>query len=119
MKKILLILTLAMIVGVALYPVMGSAQMGPGMMGGGYGYGMGPGMMGWGTMGWFGPIVMVIFWVAIIVAIVLLIRWLLVSSRAPSHGQKSENSALDILKRRYARGEINKEEFEERKRDLT
>jgi putative membrane protein len=35
-----------------------------------------------------------------------------------SHGQKSEETALEILKKRYARGEINKEEFEEKKRDL-
>jgi len=84
-----------------------------------YGWGHGPGMMGWGFgMGWFGLIMMGVFWILIIVAIIFLIRWLVVSSRAGSHGQKPEETALEILKKRYARGEINKEEFEQKKRDL-
>lgn len=70
-------------------------------------------MAPWG-MGWFGGIAMVVFWVAVIVGIVLLIRWLVTS---PGHAQREE-SALEILKKRYARGEISKEEFEEKKRDL-
>lgn len=80
--------------------------MGPGMMGGGYG------------MGWFGSIIMIAFWIAVIVGIVLLIRWLIVSTRTTSHGTTSGDSALEILKKRYARGEINKEELQEKKRDL-
>jgi putative membrane protein len=85
-----------------------------------YGWGHGPGMMGWGFgMGWFGLIMMGVFWILIIVAIIFLIRWLVVSSRAGSHGQKGEETALEILKKRYAKGEINKEEFEEKKKDLT
>jgi len=85
-----------------------------------YGYGMGPGMMDWGYggMGWVGIILMVAFWVAVIVGIVFLIRWVVVSTSGGSHPGKSEDSALDILRKRYARGEINKEEFEEKKRDL-
>jgi putative membrane protein len=84
-----------------------------------YGWGHGPGMMDWGFgMGWFGLIMMGVFWILIIVAIIFLIRWLVVSSRVGSHGQKPEESALEILKKRYARGEINKEEFEQKKRDL-
>jgi putative membrane protein len=59
-----------------------------------------------------------VFWILIIVAIIFLIRWLVVSSRAGSHGQKPEETALEILKKRYARGEINQEEFEQKKRDL-
>ncbi|NVM25525.1 MAG: SHOCT domain-containing protein [Desulfobacterales bacterium] len=76
------------------------------MMGGGYG------------IGWFGPIIMIAFWIAVIVGIVFLIRWLVLSTRATGHKAASEDSALEILKRRYARGEIGKEEFEEKKRDL-
>ncbi|MFQ6078729.1 MAG: SHOCT domain-containing protein [Thermodesulfobacteriota bacterium] len=88
---------------------------------GGYGgWGMGPGMMGWGYgMGWFGMILMVAFWVAVIVGIVFLIRWLVTSTGAGGHHrERGEESALEILKRRYARGEINKEEYEERKKNL-
>jgi putative membrane protein len=82
------------------------------------GWDMGPGMMGWGILAWFGPIMMVIFWIAIILAVIFFIRWLIFSARG-SGASKSEDSALDILKKRYARGEINREEFEEKKKDLT
>ena len=79
-----------------------------------WGWHTGPGTMGWGMMGWLGPVFMVVFWVAVIVGVVLLIRWLVISSK-PS---RAEDSALEILKRRYAMGEISKEEYEEKKRDL-
>lgn len=85
----------------------------------GYDWGHGPGMMGWGYgMGWFGGIIMIAFWIAVIVGIVLLIRWLVISTRSTGQSTHHEDSALEILKRRYARGEIGKEEFEEKKRDL-
>ena len=85
----------------------------------GYEWGHGPGMMSGGYgMGWFGPIIMIAFWIAVIVGIVLLIRWLIISTRTANHGTGSGDSALEILKKRYARGDINKEEFEEKKRDL-
>lgn len=84
-----------------------------------WGWGMGPGMMGWGNMGWFGGIFMVIFWVLLIVLIVLLIRWLLSSGHAGNRDHVGGESALEILKKRYARGEIDKEEFEAKKRDLS
>ncbi|MEJ2725128.1 MAG: SHOCT domain-containing protein [Deltaproteobacteria bacterium] len=81
---------------------------------------MGPGMMGGFGGGWFGGIFMIVFWVLIIVAVVFLIRWLVQSTKGHSSQgwTGSSNRALDILKERYARGEINKEEFEEKKRDL-
>jgi len=54
------------------------------------------------------------FWILIIGGGVLLI-W---SLARRGSGEKREESALDILKKRYARGEILKEEFEEKRRDL-
>jgi putative membrane protein len=86
------------------------AQMGQGMMG--------PGMMNWGGgMGWGGSIIMMAFWIAVIVGIIFLIRWVVLSTDR-RHETKSEDSAMDILRNRYAGGEINKEEFEEKKKDL-
>lgn len=90
---------------------------GPGMMGGyGTGWGMGSGM------GWFGMVAMLAFWVLVVVAIVFLIRWLAVSSRVGGrearHLGMQEDSALELLKKRYARGEIDKEEFEEKRKVL-
>jgi putative membrane protein len=75
-------------------------------------YGMGPGMMGgWWGIGW---IFMIIFGGLIILGLIILIRWLVGMTKAT----RVEESALDILKKRYAREEINKEEFEQKKRDL-
>jgi putative membrane protein len=67
----------------------------------GYGYGMG----GMWILG-------LIFWILILAGIVLLIKYLW-------EGRGAHESALEVLKKRYARGEISKEEFEEKKKDLT
>jgi putative membrane protein len=68
----------------------------------------------WGIWGLGMMLFMLLFWGLIIVGVVLGIRWLL------NQGKESRSdSALEILRQRYARGEINKEEFEEKKRDLT
>jgi putative membrane protein len=68
----------------------------------------------WGAWGIGMGVIMLFFLGAIIVAIVLSIRWLI------SQGKTSQSdSALEILRQRYARGEINKEEFETKKRDLS
>lgn len=78
----------------------------------GYGYGM---MGGFG----FGWIFMILWWVIIIAGVVALVRWLGTSgSGAGGHGGASRQP-LDILKERYARGEINEQEFQKIKRDLT
>ncbi len=58
-------------------------------------------------------ILWVIFWILVIIGIVLLIKYLLEGS-----GAKKKESALEILKKKYAREEITKEEFEEKKKDL-
>jgi putative membrane protein len=81
------------------------------------GWHMGPGMMGGWGMGWFGGIFMIVFWILILVGLVFLIKWVVQSTgRGKSEG--SGVRVLDILKERYARGEINKAEFEEMRKDL-
>jgi putative membrane protein len=70
---------------------------------------------GGGGMG-FGWIGMILFWVLIIVGIVALAKWFATGS--PRIDQPREKTALDVLKERYARGEINREEFEQKKHDL-
>lgn len=78
-------------------------------------------MMNWGGFGMglgfgiIGIILMILWWVLIIIAIVLLIKWLL---RRLKEGEGKNSSALNILKERYARGEIEKQEYEEKKKEL-
>lgn len=67
----------------------------------------------WGAWGIGMMLFMLVFWAAVIAGIVLVIRWLV------GQGKESRpDSALEILRQRYARGEINREEFEAKKRDL-
>ncbi len=76
-----------------------------------WGWGMHP---MWGFWGIGMMLMMLLFWGLVIVGVVLGIRWLV------SQGKESRSdSALEILRQRYARGEINKDEFEARKKDLT
>ena len=69
----------------------------------------------------FGGIWMVLWWILIIAGIVALVKWL-VDSSTPRNRDIDRGSpgktALDILKERYARGEIDQEEFREKMRDL-
>lgn len=106
-------------VGVAVAPAVVWAQVQPGP----YGYDYGPHMMGWGG-GWygmiFGPLLMILALAAVIAIVVLLVRWLGGWSQGavPPHQAPPGRTPLDILKERFARGEINKDEFEERRRVL-
>jgi len=78
------------------------------------GYGTWSGMMGgWGWM-WLMPV----FWLVV----VGLIIWAVVSAvsrSSPPSEPRSGDSALDILRQRYARGEISREEYEAKRKDLT
>ena len=88
-----------------------------------YRYGYGPHMMGWGG-GWggmlFGPLFMILVLAGVIAVAVLLVRWGSGSwsGTQPPHHPRPGRTPLDILKERYARGEIDKAEFEERRRVL-
>jgi putative membrane protein len=80
-------------------------------------------MMGGGAwMGWFaGPLIMIAMLTVVVVIIVVLIRWLGGTGHGvlPTHSQgPSGMTPLNILEERYARGEIDKEEFEERRKVL-
>jgi putative membrane protein len=83
------------------------------------GWHMGPGMMGGWGMGWFGGIFMIIFWILILVGLVFFIKWLIQSTSRGQAGGGDGNRALEILKERYARGEIDKAEFETMKLELS
>jgi len=78
-------------------------------------------MWGWGyggygaPWGWVGPVIMAVFWIAAIVGIVFLVRSFIRKGRQSGR----EVSALEILQGRYAKGEIGKEEYEEKRRDLS
>ena len=109
MKKI--VLTLVLVLFLAIWTV--AYAHGPGE-----GYRIGPWMMNWGHgMGWWiFPLVMIV--------IMLIICFLFMGRRGwrspwcDSGEQKDSETPLDILKKRYAKGEIGKEEFEDKKKDL-
>ncbi len=58
----------------------------------------------------FGPVILLIF-----IAFCATMMWLMMRGHAGGRG----NEALDILRARYARGEINQAEYEERRRLLS
>ena len=68
-------------------------------------------MNGW----WWHMSGMWIFWIALILLAVLSVRWL---SNSPTGRERSPESPIDVLKRRYAQGEIEKEEYERKLADL-
>ena len=79
-------------------------------------------MMHWGSYGWnwgmgwgLGCFLVFIFWLLVILGVAYLVKFVVGCGKK---GETTQESALDILKKRYARGEIGKEEFEEKKKDI-
>lgn len=86
-----------------------------GMSWNGYGgYQMRTGMMGFGGMG----IMMLLFWGLVLIVMVILINRLLRIDSGKCYESTNSLNAIDLLKKRYANGEIDKAEFEIVKRDL-
>jgi len=83
----------------------------------------GPMMGDWGANGALGGIygvvgfiLMLAFWILIIIGIVVFIRWII--NQTKLRDTIAGKAPLEILKERYAKGEITKEEFEKIKKDL-
>jgi len=74
--------------------------------------------LGWRHM-FFGSFMMLLFWGGLIILIFVAVRWMGAGSPRGNGGPASGNRALDILDERYARGEIEKQEYEERRRLLS
>lgn len=75
-------------------------------------------MWGWcdgaiGIWGWLWSLVPLALLVALVVWVVSVLR-----PREPGRGSETEDSAIRVLRERFARGEIDREEFENRRRDL-
>lgn len=114
MKNIHLAMLAAAVAAVSLVPNPVLAQADSGW------FEHGPHMM-WRNGGWpgmiFGPLFMLLVLALVIGGAVLLVRWL-AGPGTTAHQPPPNRTALDILKERYARGEIDKEELEERRRVL-
>jgi putative membrane protein len=121
-RRVLIILGV-LVLAILLGPLLMGGMMGPGSF-------WGPGMM-WGnasegapaTGGWrwglamgLGGLMMLAFWGAIIAGSILLVRWLWTAST--QSGGADRETALEILQRRYAAGEITRAEYEQMRRDL-
>ncbi len=80
-------------------------------------WGYGP-FGGYGTgFGVFGLLFMVVFWALIIVGTIALIRYIASPSREDR--KHYHRTPLEILQERFAKGEIDKKEYEEKKKDLS
>jgi putative membrane protein len=76
----------------------------------------GSGWMGGGWMGFGGGLLMLLFWVLAAVGLVALMRWLASPGDAGDPG--TGPSALELLRRRYASGEIDQATYREMKQEL-
>ncbi|WP_299976722.1 SHOCT domain-containing protein [Desulfobacula sp.] len=80
-----------------------------------YGYYGGHMMGGAGYMGWF----MILFWGLLLISLIFIIRWISHLSMGKEAGQGPDKKSLDILKERLAKGEIEIDEYREKKQYLS
>jgi putative membrane protein len=80
----------------------------PNMMGGFFG----------GGLGWIGMVFGFIFFILVVIGIIFLIVWLVKRSNHPGVENRAESKALEVLKERYAKGELTKDQFDNMKKDL-
>ena len=74
-------------------------------------------MTGWGAWGVGMLLFMLLFWVLVLAGIIALVRWTFGWS-GPGSRAAAGGLALEILKERYAKGELTREQFEAMRRDL-
>ncbi len=86
------------------------------MWGNGPGWGM---MSGWGG-GWMGPFSMMLIWLVILAAGIAAVVWFVRSTTSSRADQPhpGRSRALEVLEERYARGEINRDEYLQKKGDI-
>lgn len=73
-----------------------------------------PMMYGW--TGWWGGLMPILMWVVLIIIAILFVRF--VAGSGSNWRMRDYRNNLDIIKERYARGEIDKAQYEAMKRDL-
>lgn len=122
-QRAVVTLLVLLLIAVVLLPALGMGMMGFGMMGPGMMWGYGPGGGAVQVEGWrwglamaLGWLAMLAFWGAVIVGAVLLVRWL--SSALERPREAAHESPLEILKRRYAAGELTAEEYQRMRQEI-
>ncbi len=108
---LIVVLAVALLGGVGMMGLGGFGMMGPGMMSG---YG---GMMGGWSYNPIGAIASLVTWALVLGGIALLVVWVARDAGGVTSATRPD-SAIEILKTRYARGEITKEQFDEMKKVL-
>lgn len=113
-------LAIGIVIALVLILLVGVGLIASGGWGRGYGWGMmGPGMMGgWGGFPFMGPIFGLVFVCIIIGGVVWFVQSRSGEGSRLESGPTATETPLEILKRRYASGEVTKEQFEEMRRTL-
>ena len=110
----LLVLVGLFVLGSLAMGMAGGPMMGPGMTWGYGGQSGVPPIGGWGALMGLGWLVMLAFWGALILGVVLLVRWLTGGTPAAANNE----DPLTVLQRRYALGEIDEETYRHIRREI-